>query len=126
MPEESPASTPQKVHKPPTPHGGHITKAEFDAKKAADLQSIERAVADFTYPIQRVEDLHTHVEQLKRPFYFRGARIDSATFIGKLPSSNFPIQSAAHFASLIAPYLQTTESFAKPKATLPVSSSPQR
>lgn len=126
MPADAKGPTPQKVPKPPSPHGGHITKAEFDARKAADLKSIERAVADFAYPLKTVEDLERHVEQLKRPFYFRGARIDAAAFISKLPAKAFPIQSAEHFASVIAPHLQSVESFAKPKAGLPTSSRPHR
>ena len=107
----------QKVRRVPAPHGGNLSKEEFEARKSVDLLSVESKLAEFRYPIENRHQLLTHIGDAAGPFYFRGQRIDTAQFIDKLPDSIFPLKSASSFARHLEPHLKNAAAVKKAPLT---------
>jgi hypothetical protein len=99
-------SSTQKVRRVPAPHGGNLTKDQFEARKTAELASVEGSLSEFRYPIENRDQLHTAISKTSAPLYFRGRRIDAKQLIGQLPDSIFPLKSANHFARQLEPHLK--------------------
>ena len=98
-------STKQKVRRVPAPHGGNLSKEQFEARKSVDLLSVEGKLSEFRYPIENRQKLLTHIRDAG-PFYFRGQRIVVSQFIEQLPDSIFPLKSANSFARQHEPHLK--------------------
>jgi len=97
----------QRVRRVPEPHGGNLSKDQFEARKSADLHSTESFLSKFRYPIENRHQLLTHIRDAGAPFYFRGLRIDPNQAIGQLPDSIFPLKSADNFARHLQPHLKS-------------------
>jgi hypothetical protein len=98
-------SSTQKVRRVPAPHGGNLSREEFEARKSVDLLSIEGFLSDFHYPIKNRQQLLNHIRDAG-PFYFRGRRIEAGDIIGRLPDDIFPIKSAHDFTRHLEPHLK--------------------
>jgi hypothetical protein len=114
----------QRFRRVPAPHGGNLSKEQFEARKSADLLSTESFLSKFRYPIENRKQLLTHIRDAGGPFYFRGLRIDPNRAIEQLPDGIFPLKSANDFARQLQPHLKNLAGAVRkaPLRQLPLSS----